>query len=367
MDHRTTPPTSTTVHSQTLYFRQIMPSVSEELAALRGRGLAQKEATKLKGAKSLSTPEAIDKDLKDNKVDLKRVDEVKASNATSQETEWYVNQRKMKQADQTKKQEAAAILQGYKVATTSTPVLPNADAPATKKKGGKKADKKVAAKVDKKAPTPAAEKAETNAPAATTEKAEVKAPAVESVEDDVPDLEAMPDLDGVPDLEPAPAGVPEVPGEPKQNRAEKKARKSLLKLGMRPVAGIARATFKMRSGIFAIDKPDVYQSGKSYVVFGEARQQDAGGQMAQAARQFQQPEMQQQAAASLEADDVPDLAPAPEPAAAPVVEESVDETGIDAKDIDLVMSQATCSRSKAVQALKDNDGDLVNAIMALTT
>jgi nascent polypeptide-associated complex subunit alpha len=124
----------------------------------------------------------------------------------------------------------------------------------------------------------------------------------------------------------------------------------------------------MRSGIFAIDKPDVYGSGKNYVVFGEAKQQDAGGQMASAARQFQQPAMQQQAAAALDTDDVPDLVPAPEAAAAaPVEEEAVDETGIDAKDIDLVMSQASCSRSKAVNALKENDGDLVNAIMALTT
>ena len=35
--------------------------------------------------------------------------------------------------------------------------------------------------------------------------------------------------------------------------------------------------------------------------------------------------------------------------------------------IDLVMSQAKCSRAKAIEALYDNDGDLVNAIMSLTT
>eukprot|EP01082_Thalassiosira_pseudonana_P014923 g13443.t1 g13443 contig8:687638-687886(+) len=48
-------------------------------------------------------------------------------------------------------------------------------------------------------------------------------------------------------------------------------------------------------------------------------------------------------------------------------EETVDESGVETKDIELVMSQATCSRAKAVQALKENDGDLVNAIMSLTT
>ena len=43
-----------------------------------------------------------------------------------------------------------------------------------------------------------------------------------------------------------------------------------------------------------------------------------------------------------------------------------DETGVEAKDIELVMSQASCTRPKAVAALKANDGDIVNAIMELT-
>ena len=47
-------------------------------------------------------------------------------------------------------------------------------------------------------------------------------------------------------------------------------------------------------------------------------------------------------------------------------EEEVDETGVEAKDIELVMSQAGCTRAKAVKALKENDGDLVNSIMSLT-
>ena len=47
-------------------------------------------------------------------------------------------------------------------------------------------------------------------------------------------------------------------------------------------------------------------------------------------------------------------------------DDAEDETGVDAKDIELVMSQAGCARSKAVKALKENDGDLVNSIMSLT-
>ena len=47
-------------------------------------------------------------------------------------------------------------------------------------------------------------------------------------------------------------------------------------------------------------------------------------------------------------------------------EGEVDETGVEAKDIESVMSQASVSRAKAVKALKSNDNDIVNAIMELT-
>lgn len=44
-------------------------------------------------------------------------------------------------------------------------------------------------------------------------------------------------------------------------------------------------------------------------------------------------------------------------------DEEVDETGVEAKDIELVMSQGNVSRGKAVKALKNNSNDIVNAIM----
>ena len=44
-------------------------------------------------------------------------------------------------------------------------------------------------------------------------------------------------------------------------------------------------------------------------------------------------------------------------------DDEVDATGVEAKDIELVMSQANVSRSKAIKALKNNTNDIVNAIM----
>ncbi len=43
-----------------------------------------------------------------------------------------------------------------------------------------------------------------------------------------------------------------------------------------------------------------------------------------------------------------------------------DESGVEANDIELVMTQANVSRKKAVKALKAADGDIVSAIMELT-
>lgn len=41
----------------------------------------------------------------------------------------------------------------------------------------------------------------------------------------------------------------------------------------------------------------------------------------------------------------------------------MDETGLELRDIELVMAQASVSRAKAVRALRDSQSDIVNAIM----
>jgi len=129
------------------------------------------------------------------------------------------------------------------------------------------------------------------------------------------------------------------------------------KLGLKPVTGIIRATIKKsKSVLFVISKPDVFKSSASdtYVIFGEAKIEDlnAAAQHA-AAEQFK--------AAETEVSEVKATN-----AAVEEEDEEVDETGVDAKDIQLVMSQSGVSRSKAVAALKSNDNDIVNAIMELT-
>ncbi|KAH9780393.1 Nascent polypeptide-associated complex subunit alpha-like protein 2 [Citrus sinensis] len=153
-------------------------------------------------------------------------------------------------------------------------------------------------------------------------------------------------------------------GSSKQSRSEKKSRKAMLKLGMKPVTGVSRVTIKRTKNIlFFISKPDVFKSPNSetYVIFGEAKIEDLSTQLqTQAAQQFRMPDMGSVMAK-------PDASSAAAGAQQDEEEEEVDETGVEPRDIDLVMTQAGVSRSKAVKALKTHNGDIVSAIMELTT
>jgi len=146
-------------------------------------------------------------------------------------------------------------------------------------------------------------------------------------------------------------------GRSKQTRSEKKSRKAMLKLGMKPVTGVSRVTVKKSKNIlFVISKPDVFKSPTSdtYIIFGEAKIEDLSSQLqTQAAEQFKAP--------NLSNDGLK-----PESSAVAQDDEEVDEAGVDPKDIELVMTQAGVSRPKAVKALKAAGGDIVAAIMELT-
>ena len=72
----------------------------------------------------------------------------------------------------------------------------------------------------------------------------------------------------------------EAAGSGTQNRNEKKCRKALIKVGMKPLGGITRVTLKKRDGlIFVIDDPEVLNLDNSYAIFGELKLEDLNRQM----------------------------------------------------------------------------------------
>lgn len=173
------------------------------------------------------------------------------------------------------------------------------------------------------------------------------------------------DSDSSPELEP----VSKDGQDPaKQNRAEKKCRKAVAKLGMKHVPGIVRVTVKkLKNILFVISKPDVYKSGNNadtYIIFGEAKIEDLAAQ-AQQANQFRS---QAAAANALQAEVAPTKAveagAAKEEAKVTEVTDDAAAGEVEEKDIELVMTQVNCTREKAIAALKKNKNDIVEAIMS---
>jgi len=193
------------------------------------------------------------------------------------------------------------------------------------------------------------------------EKSDDEADQLDEDEDDMPQLE-----DVTAQAEP----VKVAQKAPKQNRSEKKSRKAMQKLGMKAVPGIVRVTVKKSKNIlFVISKPDVFKSPASdtYVIFGEAKIEDLSAQaQSAAAEQFRAPEVSRKVDVDTSDSKPADAAPVAADAGADDDEEEPDATGVSDRDIELVMSQTTCSRAKAITALKENDCDIVNAIMELS-
>ncbi|VUC20869.1 unnamed protein product [Clonostachys rosea] len=198
-------------------------------------------------------------------------------------------------------------------------------------------------------------------------------PRVEELPDEEPQKTVVEDHeDDSSDESEAEAGAPSGGAAVVHSRNEKKARKALEKLHLTRIPGITRVTLRRpKNMLFVINTPEVYKSPNSntYIVFGEAKIEDINATAQQAAAA-------QLAAANAEdhsGHSHAEPSKAGESSEAKKEEEEeedddeeVDAEGIEDKDIELVMTQANVSRNKAVKALKENDNDIVNSIMALS-
>jgi nascent polypeptide-associated complex subunit alpha len=345
-----------------------MPSVKEELEALRNGGVAKSHADKLKNAAGLSTPEQEEAMLRAKAEEKKsgnyKRESTKILNAGTKAMDSDLDFSKKKEEIQ-KRKEGEKNLESFKgvVRKEHEKKDPAPEEHNLPKVTQAKKNEKIIEPEPKTGVTPSSTPNVPSVPS-SLKAVEVVAPTPLTVSevDDVPDLEEQ-----VPDMEvvsaPSAGGVgvqmktDMQPAPPKpMNRNEKKARKMMERLGLTPVPGIGRVTMKTRGkqGYFAIDSPTVFKKNGTYVVFGEARQGDGFDRQAA----MQQVQAAQQVPKPAESNNMPEITEAEE--------EEIDETGVNAKDVELVMSQAACSRAKAVAALKENGGDLVNAIMSTT-
>ena len=141
----------------------------------------------------------------------------------------------------------------------------------------------------------------------------------------------------------------------KNNRAEKKMKEALIKHGLKPFEGVK--TVMMRKGVqimWTFNNPEVYSLENVYVVFGEPSMQNNPGQQAfkQLIENADVNEEKKDEPATTVVDDTP-------------AEGEPDASGLKEEDINTIMQQANVTRARAIQALRDADGDLVTAVMNL--
>ena len=149
---------------------------------------------------------------------------------------------------------------------------------------------------------------------------------------------------------------------------EKKARKAMSKIDLRQVPGIDRATIKKSKNIlFVINNPDVYKipATETHIIFGAAKMEDLSqnAQM-EAASKFTAKADPPQSKSTKKKQDLNTI----EEVAMPEdeVDEEINDDGLDAKDIELVMSQANVNKSRAIKALRNSGNDVVKSITKIT-
>lgn len=153
------------------------------------------------------------------------------------------------------------------------------------------------------------------------------------------------------------------------SKTDKKARKAFEKAGLKLVPGIVRVTLRRGNNhIFVIAEPEVYRNPatSSYIVFGEAKLEDLSAALnAQAAAANAAAGAADETSTGLE-DATAKVALEDSVEDEEVSEETLTKEGLTAEDLALIKDQTSASNKEILAAFKENKGDIVSTIVALT-
>lgn len=145
-------------------------------------------------------------------------------------------------------------------------------------------------------------------------------------------------------------------------KSEKKVRKALSKLGMTKVEGVNRVTVRQKDNyILVVKDPEVFtsqQTENTFIIFGELTFDDPEKKLAKEEIDRMRSEGEKLTPEAVnEKKDTVEVVDENEP---------VSEEGLDPASIETVMSEGNVSRNKAVRALKQTNGDVVQAILNIS-
>merc|ERR1711977_544050 len=164
-----------------------------------------------------------------------------------------------------------------------------------------------------------------------------------------------------------PVEASDMPDKHKPNKGEKKIRSKLSTFGLKPAQGYTEMRLRTAKGIVVMIKnPDVLKAagskGVTVACMGKIQMQDTSSMEAQARKLMDQIKASQPDKDGDDSDDED----CPELAEVTFDEQAVELGDLSEDDVKLVMDQSGVSRARAITTLRQNDGDVVNAVMALT-
>ena len=152
--------------------------------------------------------------------------------------------------------------------------------------------------------------------------------------------------------------------DPKSNRGEKKFKKAMTKMGLKPVGGINRVTIKKgKSFCLSIDDPDVWKTPgneNSYIIFGKPNMDGLQTGQEEAGKFTEKPVVPEGA------EETKPEAASEEAKPEAEAEEDLNDEGLSQDNIKMVMEYTSCTRGTAIRVLRETGDDSVNAIMKLT-
>jgi nascent polypeptide-associated complex subunit alpha len=152
--------------------------------------------------------------------------------------------------------------------------------------------------------------------------------------------------------------------EVKGGKSEKKVRKALGKLGMTKVENVNRVTVRQKDNyVLVVKDPEVYtsqQAENTFIIFGELTFEDPDKKLAKE-------EIEKMRA---EGEKVRPETTTETKEAVEIIEEEEGEDsgeGLDAENIETVMSESKCTRQRAIKALRSVGGmDVVSAVLSIS-
>ncbi|SOV12382.1 nascent polypeptide associated complex alpha chain, putative [Plasmodium sp. DRC-Itaito] len=153
------------------------------------------------------------------------------------------------------------------------------------------------------------------------------------------------------------------PNRTKMSKGERRARKMLVKLGLKAIPNVHKVIIKKsQKMVFAVSNVEVYkvEGTDSYVIFGDAKTDDITNSI----NNFMPENLPKDVDVPVEPEINFEAAEKEEQKVKDLDDEKVADVSMD--DVELIMSQTKCSRDMAISALRKNNNDLVQSIMELS-